>query len=200
MWKSRWPSWASVPNKPKVSVDVKQHSTKTQMTRIQRICYILHAITDQDVYLLLCSWSLGNYVFFTLKNTDPQPCNVGKSDTQKQVSAGIFLCQLVVKGVFLECRLPQQRQIHSNHCTTNDEQRQHSVRQLHTAVVNWGAHEPELSKLMLSIKWWPSAQSYIGPVSPRMTSTDSHYSCKSKTLLEILQRATQNHFRNKNWL
>ena len=24
-WKSRWPSWAPVPNKPTVSVDVKQH-------------------------------------------------------------------------------------------------------------------------------------------------------------------------------
>ena len=25
VWKSRWPSWAPVPNKPLVSVDVKQH-------------------------------------------------------------------------------------------------------------------------------------------------------------------------------
>ena len=25
MWKSRWPSWVPVPNKPTVSVDVKQH-------------------------------------------------------------------------------------------------------------------------------------------------------------------------------
>ena len=25
MWKSRWTSWAPVPNKPTVSVDVKQH-------------------------------------------------------------------------------------------------------------------------------------------------------------------------------
>ena len=25
MWNSRWPSWAPVPNKPRVSVDVKQH-------------------------------------------------------------------------------------------------------------------------------------------------------------------------------
>ena len=25
MWKWRWPSWAPVPNKPTVSVDVKQH-------------------------------------------------------------------------------------------------------------------------------------------------------------------------------
>ena len=28
VWKSRWPSWASVPNKPPVFVDIKQHSTK----------------------------------------------------------------------------------------------------------------------------------------------------------------------------
>ena len=27
VWKSRWPSWAPVPNKPTVSVDVKQHPT-----------------------------------------------------------------------------------------------------------------------------------------------------------------------------
>ena len=25
VWKSRWPSWAPIPNKPTVSVDVKQH-------------------------------------------------------------------------------------------------------------------------------------------------------------------------------
>ena len=30
VWKSRWPSWASVPNKPTVSVDVKQHSTNNK--------------------------------------------------------------------------------------------------------------------------------------------------------------------------
>ena len=30
VWKSRWPSWAPVPNKPTVSVDVKQHSTKAR--------------------------------------------------------------------------------------------------------------------------------------------------------------------------
>ena len=27
VWKSRWPSWAPVPNKPMVSVDIKQHWT-----------------------------------------------------------------------------------------------------------------------------------------------------------------------------
>ena len=27
VWKSRWPPWAPVPNKPTVSVDVKQYST-----------------------------------------------------------------------------------------------------------------------------------------------------------------------------
>ena len=29
VWKSRWSSWAPVPNKPMVSVDIKQHSTKS---------------------------------------------------------------------------------------------------------------------------------------------------------------------------
>ena len=29
VWKSRWPSWAPVPNKPMVSVDIKQHSTNS---------------------------------------------------------------------------------------------------------------------------------------------------------------------------
>ena len=28
VWKLRWPSWAPVPNRPTVSVDVKQHPTK----------------------------------------------------------------------------------------------------------------------------------------------------------------------------
>ena len=27
VWKSRWPSWAPVPNKPTISVDVKQHTS-----------------------------------------------------------------------------------------------------------------------------------------------------------------------------
>ena len=30
--KSRWPSWAPVPNQPTVSVDVKQHSTNSGFT------------------------------------------------------------------------------------------------------------------------------------------------------------------------
>ena len=33
VWKSRWPSWDPVPNKPTVSVHVKQHSTTTNHTR-----------------------------------------------------------------------------------------------------------------------------------------------------------------------
>ena len=32
VWKSRWPSWAPVPNKPTVSLDVKRH--------FNRVCYI----------------------------------------------------------------------------------------------------------------------------------------------------------------
>ena len=35
VWKSRWTSWAPVPNKPTVSVDVKQHSTN-QYRRTKR--------------------------------------------------------------------------------------------------------------------------------------------------------------------
>ena len=38
VWKSRWPSWAPLPNNPTVSVDVKHHSTnqydKTQNTAL----------------------------------------------------------------------------------------------------------------------------------------------------------------------
>ena len=33
VWKSRWPSWAPVPNKPTVSVDVKQDSTSELDTK-----------------------------------------------------------------------------------------------------------------------------------------------------------------------
>ena len=31
VWESRWTSWAPVPNKPTVSVDVKQHFNQLQM-------------------------------------------------------------------------------------------------------------------------------------------------------------------------
>ena len=31
VWKSRWPSWASVPNKPTVFVDVKQHFSEERL-------------------------------------------------------------------------------------------------------------------------------------------------------------------------
>ena len=35
-WKSRWPSWAPIPNKPTVFVDVKQHSTGTSSVHYMR--------------------------------------------------------------------------------------------------------------------------------------------------------------------
>ena len=38
VWKSRWTSWASVPNKPAVSVDVKQHSTTRTSCKAQKLC------------------------------------------------------------------------------------------------------------------------------------------------------------------
>ena len=34
VWKSRWTSWAPVPNKPAVSVDVKQHFNNIRMRRL----------------------------------------------------------------------------------------------------------------------------------------------------------------------
>ena len=37
VWKSKWTSWAPVPNKPTVSVDVKQHFNQ-QGTQSQRQC------------------------------------------------------------------------------------------------------------------------------------------------------------------
>ena len=39
VWKWRWPSWAPVPNKPKVSVDVKQNTSANNMSKsLQRTC------------------------------------------------------------------------------------------------------------------------------------------------------------------
>ena len=38
VWESRWPSWAPVPNKPTVSVDVKQHSTNLKIHIVQELC------------------------------------------------------------------------------------------------------------------------------------------------------------------
>ena len=44
VWKSRWPSWAPVPNKPTVSVDVKQHSATTVSAAI-----LCPAVWNSDV-------------------------------------------------------------------------------------------------------------------------------------------------------
>ena len=44
VWKSRWPSWAPVPNKPTVSVDVKQHFIIFLLyTFVGPICLVLCA-------------------------------------------------------------------------------------------------------------------------------------------------------------
>ena len=49
VWKSRWPSWAPVPNKPTVSVDVKQHFNNNkpcqQRTVHRCLCYVKPAAT-----------------------------------------------------------------------------------------------------------------------------------------------------------
>ena len=50
VWKWRWPSWAPVPNKPTVFVDVKQHFTwhekNTIQIRLSDVCFI----TDHVAY------------------------------------------------------------------------------------------------------------------------------------------------------
>ena len=47
VWKSRWPSWAPVPNKPTVSVDVKQHPNKQNMY-----------VSSDDLLRMYLWWSL----------------------------------------------------------------------------------------------------------------------------------------------
>ena len=42
MGKSRWPSWVPVPNKPTVSVDVKQHSTNQPLVKREFQPYDTH--------------------------------------------------------------------------------------------------------------------------------------------------------------
>ena len=42
VWKSRWTSWAPVPNEPTVSVDVKQHFT----IKLQRLTKVTKTTTD----------------------------------------------------------------------------------------------------------------------------------------------------------
>ena len=44
-WKSKWPSWAPVPNKPTVSVDVKQH--------FDNLCTLEDWVDTPEIHLVL---------------------------------------------------------------------------------------------------------------------------------------------------
>ena len=53
VWKSRWPSWAPVPNKPTVSVDVKQHFNNCPVFP-SLISLTVSVDVKHHVYLLTC--------------------------------------------------------------------------------------------------------------------------------------------------
>ena len=68
VWKSRWPSWAPIPNKPTVSVDVKQHSTNHLFVHTEEGVYYacsshkvirLSQASIQELYLLTDRQQLG---------------------------------------------------------------------------------------------------------------------------------------------
>ena len=74
VWKSRWPSWAPVPNKPTVSVDVKQYSAIIKSVLLSRSDLVIFSYCDKKKKKKLCllcrldsctvplvtSWACGN--------------------------------------------------------------------------------------------------------------------------------------------
>ena len=62
VWKSRWLSWAPIPNKPMVSVDIKQHSTKCTFEEVdgKTLIAVLNvaALTWWSTTWWRCLWSL----------------------------------------------------------------------------------------------------------------------------------------------
>ena len=61
VWKSRWPSWAPVPNKPTVSVDVKQHfnntSSRPSLKSHMFFVDVKHHERKKDCLLLKCCFT-----------------------------------------------------------------------------------------------------------------------------------------------
>ena len=61
VWKSRWPSWAPVPNKPRVSVDVKQHSSNRLWVHLSEDGFksiVLWKHTEDNIRLAGDEWFL----------------------------------------------------------------------------------------------------------------------------------------------
>ena len=68
VWKSRWTSWAPVPNKPTVSVDLKQHSTNCleEGVRDEHLHIILFwpSATERPFFIILCAFGSLSVVCF----------------------------------------------------------------------------------------------------------------------------------------
>ena len=77
MWNSRWTSWAPIPNKPTVSVDIKQHFNQQKQKCTQIPWHLLHiytsshySLTDQGYIPELC---LLSQMYLSTSN-DKCPC------------------------------------------------------------------------------------------------------------------------------
>ena len=74
VWKLRWTSWAPVPNKPSVSVDVKQHSTKR--------CILMGEGVESGHQALAIKYSPASVVwliFLSLSLSPPPPLSLSLS-------------------------------------------------------------------------------------------------------------------------
>ena len=82
VWKWRWPSWAPVPNKPTVSVDVKQHSANRCAPQLQEkiICQSCNSSV-----LIFCSES-----FRHRKNKRIQYVLIARSRTSTQMTCKLL--------------------------------------------------------------------------------------------------------------
>ena len=97
MWKSRWPSWAPVPNKPTVSVDVKQHFNNEDVLPVQSIYLVFTHMPGKSYRrrvrsLLMCLYDVFRVVinspcFFLSQSKLQQNHAKSHTDTSKNTKA-----------------------------------------------------------------------------------------------------------------
>ena len=76
VWKSRWPSWAPIPNKPMPSVDIKQHSTNQNQSNITLVNSLW--VTEGKRKVLWCWFR----AILTFLNKQPMFCRSGSSSAR----------------------------------------------------------------------------------------------------------------------
>ena len=83
VWKLRWPSWAPVPNKPTVSVDVKQHFNNNLCTLYLPACQVRVTVGESG---LCCCTRVTSF------DCQLAPLGVDTTDTRALVLVPFQIC------------------------------------------------------------------------------------------------------------